>query len=298
MKKTLIILTVILAGLYVVLTVLDTSEYRLEKQIYRVQKEYNRIMADPKVVPEAEFDNLTARYQKLIAAYPESEVTPNMFLFIGALYNARGNPAKAIENFGEILKRYPDKGMLCATALLNIANTHANNKDEAKTMAAFDAIEESYADTEIGFNLPLLRANYYLNTGHKARHQEAVAKAIDYYKKKSRENPDSQVQFNALRLLVTVYYGQENWAAAVDTLEEILLTFANSQLMTQQRAALFIRSINMVCLTKLNDYRRAEKVYTRFMAEYPEHPLNKVMEQLLGAIKTLKDKNVKVTTQE
>ena len=137
MKKTLIIIVAILAGLYIILSVLDKSEYALEKQIYRTQQEYTRIMADPKVIPAKEFENLITRYQRLIAKYPKSQMTPNLFLFIGALYNVQDLQEKAIDNFGEILKRYPDQRLLCATALLNIANIHANADDVLRVDRCF-----------------------------------------------------------------------------------------------------------------------------------------------------------------
>ena len=78
MKKTLMIFAAILGGIFILLSLLDNSDYALEKRLWRLKVKVDRVAKDPKVVPDREYDDLAIQYRKLIKKYPDSESTPEL----------------------------------------------------------------------------------------------------------------------------------------------------------------------------------------------------------------------------
>lgn len=292
MKKTFAIFGSIIIFLFIFLSIVDNSDYGLEKRLFRVQKQFNQAARDPRAVPDQKFDHIVEQYRKLIEKYPHSKEVPKIYMQMGMTYLLKQDIGKARTTFQEIINKFPENEEICTVALLNIGNTFESEKKEKEAIDIYEGILSKYPLTEVGLNMPLYMANYYLKVDQKEKSNEMIRRAVLFYKKISKENPQTLQEFNALRLLVTAYYAQENWREAVNTLGKILLDYGNKKYLTPQRANLIIKSINTVSITKVQDYHLPRDIYQKFMSQYPEHPLSKVLADMLNALKKLEEKGV------
>lgn len=294
MKRTLMIFAAILGGIFILLSLLDNSDYALEKKLWRLKKQVDTAAKDPKVVPDREYDDLAIQYRKLIKKYPDSDLIPELYLKIGFLYGLKKDFNKARAALEEVLKLYPDNKALCSLALLNIGNIYDSENDEKKAIAIYKQVLREYPLTDLGLNMPLHIANYYLRKEKSEEYKEAIDNAAHYYKRQAKKNPNSEIEFNSLRLLVMTYYAKEDWGSAVDTLGNILLKYASSSYLNPTRAGIMLKSINTISVTKLRDYDRPKVIYRKFIEQNPKHPLGKALQQMIDSLQQLDDANVYV----
>jgi len=273
MRNALMVFAAVLAGLFLFLSVIDKSDYALEKQLWRVQKLVTTISREPGLVPEKNFENVIAMYQKLIDRYPDSDLVPEIYLQIGRLNVSRKAYQKARDAFGEIRKRYPDKDELVAKAMLNIGHAYEGEKNEAEAIATYRRIWEQYPRTGVGMNVPLYIANYYLQNKDEGNARSALQEAVSYYKTLAAGSPNTQAGFDALRMLATGYIAQKDWEEALNTLQGILMDYATARFLSSEQAAQLIHLVNAIAVTRLEDPARAVSIYVQFIARYPKHPL-------------------------
>ena len=289
MKKTLTVFAAVLGGIFVLLSVLDTSDYALEKRIWRVQQQFDRMAKDPKVVPEKEFEDIVVMYRNIIRHYPDSELTPRVHLQIGRTYVLKEDYAKARQGFQEVIDQYPGDPFLGADALLSIGNTYEREGDHAKAVQTYQRVTDEYGKTELGLNMPLYIANYYLRLNQRTESATALQDAVNFYKRISRENPQSPLEFNALRLLVTTYFAQEHWKDGVNILSRLLLEYPSREYLTPERVNLIVKLLNTVSVTKLQDYDISINIYQTFIAHNPDHRLNSYLLEVIKSLQLLKD---------
>lgn len=298
MKKTLIIFAGILLGTFIVFSLLDTSEYALEKRIWRVQKQYDQMAKDPKVVPDQEFEDMIFQYRNIVTQYPKSSLAPQVHLQIGRTYILRQDYTKAREAFQEVVETYPGRLSVGAEALSSIGNTYEIQGEVAMAVQTYRRVSEEYTKTELGLNMPLYIANYYLRLNKPTESATALQNAVNFYKKISRENPQSPLEFNSLRLLVTAYFAQEQWNDGVNVLSRLLLEYPSREYLTLERANLIIKAINTVAVTQLKDYDIPINIYQTFIARNPDHPLNNYLLEVIKSLQLLKDQKVIISTEE
>lgn len=298
MKKTLIIFTGILLGTFVIFSLLDTSEYALEKRIWRVQQQYDQMSKDPKVVPDREFEDIILQYRNIVTQYPKSPLAPRIHLQIGRTYVLRQDYTKARQAFQEVIEAYPDHISIGAEALSSIGNTYEIQGDAAMAVQTYRRISEEYTKTELGLNMPLYIANYYLRLNKPTESATALQNAVNFYKKISRENPQSPLEFNSLRLLVTAYFAQQQWNDGINVLSRLLLEYPSREYLTLERANLIIKALNTVAVTQLKDYDIPINIYQTFIAQNPDHLLNNYLLEVIKSLQLLKDQKVIITTEE
>ena len=297
MKKTLVVLTSILVGLFILLSVIDKSEYTIERKLWLIQKKFDRLIQDPKSVPDVEFDNIINQYKKVIKQYPSSSLTPKIPLQIGRIYTYKKDYQKAREIFGEIVKKYSQDPELCAEATANVGWTYELEKDWPPALATYEKIIAQYPLTETGMNTPVYIASYYERNNDAAQAGTAYQKAISFYKKVSAEYPNSGYDFAALRILSSSYFSLQEWEKGIKTLGKILVNYPTKEYLNAQRADLIIKTINTIAITQLQNYDIPMDIYQEFVEKHPKHPLAKVLKQIISQLKLLKDKNVQVTAE-
>ena len=292
MKKTIIIFLAILVGVFLVLSFIDKSDYALEKALWRVQKQLNQVAKDTKIVPDQKFDDIATQFNKLIEKYPDSKLTPGIYLKVGSTYVFKKDYNKARSVFNKILKLYPELDILCATTLFSIGNSFEVEGNMQEAVASYTKLYKDYPLTDLGMNSPMYIANYYLKNEMHPEYKSSLRIAVSLYEKISSESPNTPQEFNALRLLVTAYNAQKEWRQAVGVLEKLLIDYPTPPYLSPQRANLLIKFINTISMTQLRDYEVPIKIYQGFIAKYPNHSLNSVLTEMVSALKELQGKNV------
>lgn len=290
MKKALIVFGLILGGIFVLLSVLDTSDYKLEKRLWQIRKQLDIIARDPAVVPEKKFEDVVRQYRRAIERFPDSKLVPGIYFQIGRIYGFKKDLAAARGTMEEILKRYADNPALSSEALFYMGKTYEIEKNEDQVIAAYQRLLKDYPLTRAGLNAPLYVVDYYLKINKEKEAAGALKKAVVFYQELSRKHPKSLVALEASRLLVTTYLAQKNWKEAVNTSEKILLGYLSEKQIDPRVARQIVQSINSISTMQLKDYDRPTEIYQRFIEQNPDHTLNKVLQEMITAFQKLKDK--------
>ena len=292
MKKIIFILCAILAGLFVILSILDHSDYAMEKQLWRAQKKFERIAQDPTVVPDREFQDLSTEYRQIMRRHPKSALTPRIYIKLGLIAALKKDYAQARKIFEEAIATYPQDLILGSEAAMQIGKTYERENNPAAALAMYQRIIKDYPMTPQGMGVPLYIGHYLNSLDRKSDAREAYHQAVVFYKKILQDNPKTEDQYGALQYLATTYFTQQNWKAGVDTLADILLKFSRSPRMDQQKAMVLVKTINTVSVANLNSYEIPVGIYRQFIQQNPGHPFNPFLEKTITALQGLQEKNV------
>lgn len=284
MKKNLVILTGVFVGIFIFLTLLDRSEYPVEKKLWAAKKQFEGISQDPKVVPEKKFADVIAQYERIIQQYPRSKLLSRIYLQIGRIYMLKGDYAKARTVFAELIQRFSQEPEFCAEALFNTGRTFELEVDFKNAVKTYRAVWQQYPKTEVGLAVPGYIANYCLYSGKQEEAQKFFAEAVGYYIQVAKDSGRSLEGYRALRFLASCYLAQQNWPAAVDTLARMLLDFPGPEYLQPQRLDVIIRSIDEISVTQLQDYERPQKIYQAFIDTYPKHPVNSILKETIAKL--------------
>ena len=289
MKKTLLICAAVLAGLFIALSLMDTGNYAAEKHFWRLQKQFNKIAQDPRAAPEEAFNKLTEGYRTLYKTYPRAELAPNMLMQVGMVYALQENYEGAMDSFARVIKQHSDNREIAAQALLNIGKTYEIQKNIQAALQTYRQVVDTYPLTDVGMNTPLFIANLYRAIDEPEEERKAYDEAVVFYKKVALEQPRSRLEFDALRLLSTVYLAQEKWQQALDVLEEVLLKYPSPAYLNAKRANLLLKTVSLVAVNKLEDPAAAIKIFRNFMEKNDGHPISSYLDGLIGSLKEIEE---------
>ncbi len=299
MKKTLIAYVAVLAGVFIIFSLLDSqSDYVIEQKVWKVHQQYFDIIKDPNVIPEQTFHDVIAGYQKIIDKYSQSHLTEGLRFLVGRVYFLRKDYETARKKFYEIIEIYPQKKELHAEAMAAVAKTYEVQDNWAQAYKIYDQILKSYPLTQAALGIPIYIANYHKSLNDYQKTVDAYETAIVYYRKIASENPGSLVGYNALRYLSNCYLDQKHWIEAINTLGEILQKYAQAEYMTVQTVDMIIKTINIVSTYQLKDYDAAVHIYRGIIDQNPGHPFNAHFQKMIDTFNPLKEKGVQVTPAE
>lgn len=298
MKKTIIIFAGILVGLFVLLTILDwKGEYRAEKAIWKINRDFGKISKDPNTIPEAEFQRVYKGYIKFKNQYPHSKLAPIAHMLAARVHVLRKDFVKARGIYEEVIKANKNNPNICAQAVLEIGQSYTQENNFPAMIDSLRRIINNYPLTDLGYQAPLILAESYLKRGDLENGQKALNDAVDHFNGLMIKNKSPDVAFNSLRSLSICYVAMKKWQKAVDVLGEILIKFPDTHYISAQRADKIITSINMISITKLKNYDLPVSIYQDFIAKNPNHPYRKALEAIIKSINLLKEKNVNVLTK-
>ena len=164
MKKTLLILTVILGCVFILFSVLGRKgEYLAEKKFWKINKKFVEISRDPKAVPEASFEAILRDYEKFIKKFPHSKLVPLAYIYEGQVYLIKKDYDKSRIKFEEITKKYADKPGICVRAVSEISRTYALEEDWDNLLSTYQRIVRDYPLTGLGFQTPITIAQFYIS---------------------------------------------------------------------------------------------------------------------------------------
>ncbi len=298
MKKLLVLFGLILIGLYIFLSEIDTSDYKVERSLWRVNNQYRKLTKkDPKFVPDNEFERIANQYDEIVQNYPKAKLTPRIYLQIGNVYLLKKDFTRARESYLKIISKYPENQELCAEALVGTAQTYERENNWTEALNIYEKVQDEYPLTMTGLNMPLYIASYYQRNGDLTQGEKAFDTAISYYKDVSNRYPSSPMEFNAWRLLATCYFSRKNWREGVEVLGKILNNYPSQEYLNSARASLLIKFINTVSVTQLQNYDIPIGIYQEFINKHPQHPMTNILRQMIKSLGELKSKNA-VTNQK
>lgn len=289
MRKTILLFSGILITVFVLLSWLDNGDYALEKRLWRINKAFNVVAADPQIVSPQQFRRVMSNYEGLLKKYPNSKETPTVLLQIGRMYALKQEWPRARESFQVILEKYSPEDEFCAQALREIGKTYEAEGNSTAAKNIYQEILEKYPLTAVGLNIPLHIISYYESLGDFREAKEAVHEAVYFYQQMADKLPVSYKRFMVLRKLTTVYVTQENWVSAIETLEHILMELPRYQDLKEGAGEGVIKSINSIAVLQLKDYNRPILIFREFIQHNPRHYLTPKIQDLVSALEQLKE---------
>jgi len=293
MKKIITTFCLVLVGLFIFLSLLDSGEFAMEKKLWYAQKQYEALARDPKAVPDKSFQELADRYAAIIKRYPDASLTPKVYIKIGKIYLMKKDYGKARASYQEILKRYSKNDALCAEAILNVGDSYSIEGRNEQALREYQSVLERYPLTTIGINMPLYLADFHLRNKNAEESAAALRMAIGFYQKVAKENPNTPLEFEARWLLATTYLAQQKWETGVRSFGDILSDFSQSKALTPQVAMTIIKNINTISVSNLKNFDLPVEIYTNFIEKNPKHPLNGYLDYAVKVLTELKTKNLK-----
>lgn len=296
MKKVILIYVGILVGVFVLFSLLSiNSDYAIEQMAWKVQKEYMDILKDPKVIPEQTFDDVIKGYQKIITRYPDSGLTQGIRMLVAHVYYLKKDYETSRTKFNEVVDLYPDNKELQAEALGAVGRTYEAQDNWPGARKVYDRIMAEYTLTRTGLGIPIYIANHYKEANDYQKTMDAYERAITHYNTLTAQNPDSAVEYNALRYLSNCYLEQKRWKDAVEALGRIATKYGRPEYMNIRTLDTILKTVNTVSVYQLKDYELPLSIYQGIINENPDHPLKGYFAKMIDALTTLKAKGVQVS---
>ena len=109
MKKTIIVLPVILLLIYVIFTAIDRSDYVIEKKIWNIHRQINILASQGKAAPANQLENMAVKVKHLIHEYPHSDLRSRMYMQLAQIYVFTKDFDKARTYYQMVLDKFPEQ---------------------------------------------------------------------------------------------------------------------------------------------------------------------------------------------
>ena len=291
MKKTVSSLTLILIGLFVVLSLLDIrGDYAVEEILWNANKRLSDAARTPEAVPDKVFEEIIAQYQRVIKGFPDSKLVPKAFIFLGRAYLVKKDYSTARQRLREVIGRFPKDDVNCVEALSAIGSSYELQGNWPEALKVYYEIKNDYPLTDLGLSVPLYIANHYTKNQQAANAISAFDAAESYYTQMADGHSNTPIEFKSLTLLSNCLLAQKKWTDAINTMGRIIIKFPSPNIVAPT-----MKTINAIALTQIKDFDGVIAIYQDFLEKHPKSPLNKTVQQMIQAFKGLKGKNIKVT---
>lgn len=283
MKKIILVLIAILAGLFIILTVLGSrGEYAAEKLLYEALKTGSKIAANPDVVPPKLVDYIEAKMKKLLQKFPHTQVAKTANIKLAEFYIEYKKYDLAIAQLDKIIKKYGKNRVMLSMAYFLKGVAYEKQDKWPDALKQYHIARDNYSDTQIGMKVPIYIIDYYTAKGREADAKQACDEAIQFYKRIEKENSKKPLGYMASLFLIQAYIKADNFESAGVAIEETLDKYYSP--MTLGQLVPFIES---VIVTKLNNREKALEIYKSILNKSKDARLNNALEK---RIKQLADK--------
>ena len=212
MKKTVSSLTLILVGLFVVLSLLDIrGDYAVEEILWNANKRLSDAARTPEAVPDKVFEEIIAQYQRVIKGFPDSKLVPRAFIFLGRAYLVKKDYSTARQRLREVIGRFPKDDVNCVEALSAIGSSYELQGNWPEALKVYYEIKNDYPLTDLGLSVPLYIANHYTKNQQAANAISAFDAAESYYTQMADGHSNTPIEFKSLTLLSNCLLAQKKW---------------------------------------------------------------------------------------
>ncbi len=289
MKRFVIISLVLLTGVYALLTVLDSGEYKTERALWKINKKFGSLVKNRAPVTDYEFGQLKGQYENYVRRYHKSPLSVEGQIMLGNLYIYRKDFPAARTEFVKALPLSNGNQELMAKVEADIAQSYQYEGDWDQALAQYKAVNQRYPLTKTGFFVPMYVGRYYESKGMKAQANSAYEEAYQFYKNILTQYPKSSLAYESMNLMSLSRLSQGRYAEAVQGMEEWIMTYPRGYSLKEA-----IRTINTLCVTQLHDYAMAIKIYQRFIQRYPKHGVVPILKNMITQLELLQRKGVTI----
>jgi tetratricopeptide (TPR) repeat protein len=299
MKKTIILLIILIIGVYVALSFLAKGDdYAVERILWRLNNEIIELAKDPKAVPPEQFDSVIERCRKVIEKYPDSKIILKPYLDIARLYTLKKDYATARVEYAKAIEKYEHNAEVVAGIMSAIGKTYETEEQWESANDVYQKIIKDYSSTRVGLNMPLYIAYHYRNLNDYTNTIESFQAALNHYRLLIEKHPDTLLAFKAYNSLARTYLDQRRWEDGLKIYGEILNVYAVPKKIPAQRAQNIIKTMNTISAIKLKNFNVVTEIYKQIMTENPEHEMTKYLEILVQSLGEIEKKAAEAAIKE
>jgi len=282
MKKLILVLASILLFIYILLSFLSfRGDYCAERELWGINRKLAFIVSHQESTPDYTINQLVNRYRVFAKKYNGSIYAKRAQLIIGGVYLLRKNLPQARLEYRKAVG--PDKES-SAQAELAIAKTYELEGHWDKALAIYKSIIQNYPVTDSGFLVPMYLTSHSVTSGDR---DQAFTDALAFYQRIVVKNPNSRLEYNALRMMAICQLNQKDWSGTVKTMGKIILKYPVGKGIQEE-----VNGINLLCVTKLHDYDMGINIYRKFIQKYPEHLADGFLKKMIKDLQLLKNKRL------
>lgn len=282
------ILSLTLALAFFVFVGCDSSikeQYQAEKKLFKARKLHERIMINPRVANQLDYQLAQNAYEEILRIYKENmnnaaiqAVKKQSFVSLSELWLLQGEVQKAIEVYERFLTVYPDDKQV--GPLVHFANAKSNERiyniekaiTEYKTLLdGLGEISDPMKPSLPMLNLPLKVARLERAQGANGANgsdQKYYQDALNYYTSIVSKNPVSPAAFAAGYYTASIYLDQRQWRDAVHTLNRLVKEFPD-----RSEIPNILLTIANLYFDGLNMPQEGERLLDNILRKYPGHAI-------------------------
>jgi tetratricopeptide (TPR) repeat protein len=280
MKRAILILILILAVIFVVLSVLGSGgEYAAEKLFYRAMKANTKVVVNPDVAPPPLLARVEGDLKKLIAKYPTAHITKIANIALVEFYTAHKNYDKALDAISGIMKTYKSDDVIMSTVHFMKGVIYEKRNNWPKALAEFQMLHDKYPYSQLGVQMPIYIAKYYDSKGQDAEARSAYSEARSFYGKIEKDHTGKNLGFIASTLLLQTYINTRNYEEAGRILEETMNTYMGQPVVLQ-----LLPQVENIFVTKLNNPQKAVEIYKSINEKIGDGKLRKALQKRIDEL--------------
>ncbi len=280
MKKIILLLVAILIGLYIVLAILGSKgEYAAEKMYYDAGRVAEKIAANPDVVPPKSIDYIEKKLKTLLQKFPTSETARVVDIKLAEFYISLKKYDLAITQLDAVIKKHAKNKTMLSMAYFLKGLAYERQEKWADALKQYEIVRDSYAETQVGLQVPVYIGNYYMAKGREADARQAYGEAIQFYKKLEEENSGKPLGYMASLYVIQAYMRADNFEAAAVEIEKDLDKYYSPMTLVQ-----LLPLVEHIIVVKLNDPEKAIAIYRSILAKSKDQKLNIALEKRIKAL--------------
>lgn len=284
MKKIILILLLILAGLAITLSMLGSrGEYAAEKLYYSAMKTINKLDVNPDVVPPKLIDAVASKMKKILQKYPDTDIAKTTYIKLAEFYIGYKKYDQALVLLNEMIKKYnKNTGILSMSHFLK-GLVHEKQNKWSQALDEYQIVRDDYRDTKLGMEIPLYIANYYSKKGADAAASQAYNDAALFYKKLEKENNGKMLGYISSVLLIQTYFNAGDYEQAGNVLGDTFDKYKSVATLNQ-----LLPQVEIIYVNKLKQPEKAVEIYKNIQKNYPNDKLKKILQKRIEELEAKK----------
>lgn len=257
------------------------EQYTAEKMLYKAGKLYQRVLINPRIARQLDYNDAIAAYRKILHRYAKvthpviDNIKKQCFLIISELWLLQGEVKMATEVYDDFLAAYPEDNDL--GSLIRFANAKSNerlfNLDKAISeyqilIDDFGTIEDPSQPSLNVLSLPLKVARLERSGSNGVNGNDGYQEALAYYSNIVATHPGSPAAFVASFHLASIHGDQQQWRKEIRTLTRLVKDYPDRPEIPQ-----ILLSVGNIYLDGLNNHNESDRIFTRLLQKYPEHQI-------------------------
>lgn len=280
MKRTVLILIVILISVYAGLAMLNArGEYAAERFFYDAVKKEERLLANPDVVSPAMLSAAEKGFHTAIRMSPESTAAKAAHLRLAELYLEMKQFDKALAAAETVLKNYPSDDNVLSKAQFLKGAFYERQDRWPQALQEYTILKERYPYTLFGLQIPLYIAGYYSSKSMGEEANRAYNDAVSFYERAAREKKGSRIGYLASERVINSYLNLKKYEEAGMAAEEIIASYPSTDTFMRN-----LSTIEHVYVKQLNQPKKAARIYKDVLAKTRDARLEEILRQKIAEL--------------